>query len=188
MEQSKNTNIIIGVLVLIVIGLVVVLYSMRPASVLTEESATSTPTETTENAAPSASVPASQTKSAPKAAAPSGSTDSGTKTTTPAPVTNVPNSTMAVVTYTDSGFVPPVIEVRQGEGVTFINSSSKPMWVTSEYHPTAKAQYYPEFNQSKSVGPGGTFTFSFTKVGVWGYKNLNYPSHLGAVSVIAQTQ
>ena len=93
---------------------------------------------------------------------------------------------VVVVTYTDSGFIPPVVEVTAGGSVTFINSSTKPLWVTSEDHPTAKAQVYRGFDQGKSMSSGGTYTFSFTQVGVWGYKNLNLEKHLGAVSVIPQ--
>ena len=188
MDQSKNTNMIVGILVVIIIGLVVVLYSMQPKSPLTETSVTATSTETATDTAKGASAPTAKTNTSGGTETTSSSGTGASETTVSAPVTSTPGSTMVVVTYTDSGFVPPVVEVKQGEGVTFINSSSKPMWVTSEYHPTAQAQYYPEFNQSKSVGSGGTFTFSFTKVGVWGYKNLNYPSHLGAVSVVAQKQ
>lgn len=91
------------------------------------------------------------------------------------------------VTYTDSGFVPPVLEVVAGNSVHFVNKSSKPMWVTSEFHPTAGDQRYPEFNQGKSISTGGEYVFLFTKVGVWGYKNLNEVGHLGAISVISQT-
>ena len=93
---------------------------------------------------------------------------------------------VVVVTYTDSGFLPPVVEVTAGDSVTFVNLSSKPMWVTSEDHPTAKAQIYRGFDQGKSVPTGETYIFDFTKVGVWGYKNLNLESHLGAISVVEQ--
>jgi|GEM_PF-3184169 len=102
----------------------------------------------------------------------------------PAPVSLDPS--VVIVTYTDSGFIPPVVEVTAGGSVTFINSSSKPLWVTSENHPTAKAQIYRGFDQGKSVPSGGTYIFNFTQVGVWGYKNLNLGDHLGAVSVVEQ--
>lgn len=104
----------------------------------------------------------------------------------PTPTPIVPENTMVVVTYTNSGFIPPIVEVEQGKSVTFVNSSSKPMWVTSAYHPTATKQLYPEFDQGRSVPSGGTYTFLFTKIGVWGYKNLNFEDHLGAISVVAQ--
>lgn len=93
---------------------------------------------------------------------------------------------VATVTYTNNGFVPSVIEVRAGDRVDFINQSNKALWVTADLHPTAKTQNYPEFDQGKTISNGGTYTFVFTKIGVWGYKNLNDPTHLGAVSVIQQ--
>ena len=60
------------------------------------------------------------------------------------------------------------------------------MWIMSDDNPNAEALIYRGFDQGKSVPSGGTYNFSFTKVGVWGYKNLNMESHLGAVSVIPQ--
>ena len=123
------------------------------------------------------------------------------KVTTPVPTqqTPVPTPTPAptqtrsssgegaiIVTYTDDGFIPSVVEVEAGKVVRFVNASSKPMWVTSFDHPTATEQYYREFDQGKSAVPGETYTFLFTKVGVWGYKNFNFEKHLGAVSVLEQ--
>lgn len=90
------------------------------------------------------------------------------------------------VTYTDTGFSPLVVTINAGDSIRFVNASSKPMWVTSNNHPIAKDQYYPGFNQSRSVSTGGTYTFSFTLVGLWSYKNLNNENHLGAVSVVEQ--
>lgn len=91
-----------------------------------------------------------------------------------------------IVTYTDDGFIPSVVEVEAGKVVRFVNASSKPMWVTSFDHPTATEQYYREFDQGKSAFPGETYIFLFTRVGVWGYKNFNFEKHLGAVSVLEQ--
>lgn len=108
--------------------------------------------------------------------------------TSPAPSTSQfsVESGVTIVTYTDDGFIPPVVEVEAGKIVRFVNASSKPMWVTSFDHPTATEQYYPEFDEGKSASPGETYTFLFSKVGVWGYKNLNNDEHLGAVSVLKQ--
>jgi len=93
---------------------------------------------------------------------------------------------VVIVTYTDDGFIPSIVEVEAGNIVRFVNAASKPMWVTSTYHPTAIDQYYPEFDEGKSAFPGETYIFLFSKVGVWGYKNLNNEKHLGAVSVLKQ--
>jgi plastocyanin len=112
---------------------------------------------------------------------------------TPAPTAPVPTQSntsdadyIRVVTYTNSGFVPPVIEVEAGQSITFISSSNIPMRITSSDHPTATDQFYPEFSMNRSLGTGGSWTFQFTKVGVWGYKNLNRDADLGAVSVVPQ--
>ena len=104
----------------------------------------------------------------------------------PAPTPSILEPGMMIVTYTDSGFIPPVINVNAGDSVTFINSSSKPLWITGGENLVEDAEFYRGFDQGKSMSTGGTYVFSFTKVGVWGYKNLNQESHLGAISVIPQ--
>lgn len=119
-----------------------------------------------------------------KQAAPKQSGGSGTssKTTTPLPQ----GSSLTIVTYTDSGFLPSIIEVRQGKSATFVNQSSKPMRIV----PTANSEGidYKEFSMSESMPTGGTFTFTFLKTGAWGYKNLNFNNHTGAIIVIPQNQ
>lgn len=91
-----------------------------------------------------------------------------------------------LVTYSDSGFEPSILQVRAGESVRFVNISTKPMWVTTKYHPIFGEQNYSEFDQGKSISTGDAYQFMFTRVGVWGYKNLNNEKHLGTISVIEQ--
>jgi plastocyanin len=93
---------------------------------------------------------------------------------------------VTIITYKDTGFIPSVVEVRAGNSITFINSSTKPLWVTSSSGGNEDAAVYPGFDQGKSISNGGTYTFTFTKTGVWGYKNLNQNKHLGVVLVIPQ--
>ena len=95
-------------------------------------------------------------------------------------------SGVTIVTSTDDRFLPPCAEVEAVKIVRFGKDSSKPMWVTSFDHTTATEHYYPEFDEGKSASPGETYTFLFSKVAVWGYKNLNNDEHLGAVSVLKQ--
>lgn len=42
---------------------------------------------------------------------------------------------------------------------------------------------YPAFSQSKTVGPGGVYEFTFTVPGTWGFKNQFDAAHIGAVAV-----
>lgn len=201
MEDATAKNTIIVILVLFVIALLGIIYFdgtedaqeidelslSQEIEEVDEEGDSSDDEQVEENDNPVQTVSASQTKKTPVVPAPepsfAGTETTGTPLVTPE---ELDNKTVVLVTYTDSGYIPPVVEVRAGGSVTFINSSSKPMWVTSENHPTAKAQYYPAFDQGRSVAIGGTYTFQFTRIGVWGYKNLNEETHLGAVSVIKQ--
>lgn len=117
-----------------------------------------------------------------KPAAPAAKVPSNTTPARPAAVT-VPANT---VWYTDTGFVPNLYEVRAGTSVTFVNKSGKTMRITSDKLYTGTDQYYPEFGQSSTVAPGGTFVFLFTKTGSWVYANLNYPQHKATMVVLPQ--
>lgn len=109
-----------------------------------------------------------------------GGTTGTTKTTTSAPKTTSWDG--ATIRYTDSGFVPAIAEVHAGQAITFVNESSKTMYVKS----IAKVMPYLELNEGTSVGRGGKFTFVFTSLGTWGYENANYTDHKGAVAVMPQ--
>jgi len=74
-----------------------------------------------------------------------------------------------VVTYSDTGFAPSVTTMKAGTTVTFVNESSGPMWVASDPHPAHTI--LPEFDELKGVEKGGTYEFTFAKVGTWGYHN-----------------
>lgn len=87
----------------------------------------------------------------------------------------------AVVTYTDSGFMPATITVKKGTVVTFRNESSGGMWTASAVHPTH--QLLPGFDQKKSVSKGGTYEYTFAKVGTWKYHNHVNPTDTAAVVV-----
>ncbi len=87
----------------------------------------------------------------------------------------------SVVTYTDTGFAPTSVSVKRGTTVTFVNESSGAMWVASDVHPTH--QLLPGFDQLKSVTNGGTYEYTFTKVGTWRYHNHVKPEAKGTVIV-----
>lgn len=86
-----------------------------------------------------------------------------------------------IVTYTDSGFSPNNLTVKNGQTVTFKNESSSEMWVASAPHPTHTD--YPEFDAKKSYANGQSYTFTFTKAGTWKYHNHKNPSKFGSVTV-----
>lgn len=85
------------------------------------------------------------------------------------------------VDYTDNGFVPNSINIKIGTSVTWTNKTSSPMWVASNPHPVHTD--LPGFDQLSSVGKNGTYTYTFEKVGNWGYHNHMLPSDTGLVKV-----
>lgn len=99
-----------------------------------------------------------------------------TKEPLPAPSqtnqTGTPTNTVATaptVIYTNGGFSPAELTVKVGTAVTFINQSDAPMWVASANHPSHTL--YPEFDAKASVTKGGSYSFTFDKVGTHPYHN-----------------
>lgn len=93
------------------------------------------------------------------------------------------------VTYTDSGYSPKSITVQAGTKVTFVNNSSGAMWTASDPHPVHTT--YPvsggciksAFDECKADQPGSSWSFTFDKVGTWGYHNHRSPTTKGTVIV-----
>jgi plastocyanin len=85
------------------------------------------------------------------------------------------------VRYTGSGFEPNSITIKAGQAVTWTDKSTDDMWVASNPHPTHTD--YPGFDALKNIPPNGTYSFTFTKVGTWGYHNHLNPSQQGEVIV-----
>lgn len=85
-----------------------------------------------------------------------------------------------LVSYTDRGFVPATLEIKAGKSVHFVNNSNKAMSLTTT---SAESNVYGEFNQSKTVGKGGTYDFTFLQPGIWNYVNRNNQGDQGVVVV-----
>lgn len=86
-----------------------------------------------------------------------------------------------VVTYSNAGFTPASVKVSAGTVVTFVNESTGVMWVASDPHPIHSL--LPGFDQRTSVGKGGTYEYTFAKVGTWSYHNHMNTSSKGTVVV-----
>ncbi len=96
------------------------------------------------------------------------------------------------VEYTDAGFSPASLTVKVGDTVTFVNHSSGKMWVASDPHPTHEGYsgtpasvHCPDtagtaFDQCSI---GNTYTFTFQKVGTWGYHNHTNRNQGGTIIV-----
>jgi plastocyanin len=74
-----------------------------------------------------------------------------------------------LVTYTNTGFTPTVLRVKKGTTVTFRNDSSADLWVASDPHPTHTG--LPGFDAGNGIGQGETYTFTFVRLGTFGYHN-----------------
>lgn len=86
------------------------------------------------------------------------------------------------VDYTNDGFSPATVTIKKGGMVKFVNKTSGPMSVASNPHPTHTD--YPGFDQWKSDAKGtAEYSFTFDKVGTWGYHNHFNSSDTGTVIV-----
>lgn len=87
------------------------------------------------------------------------------------------------IVYTDSGFLPDIIEVESGNRVVvFRNLSTELMWVATDPYPINDD--YPLFNQGKGVGPGESYWFAFPSgARQYGYHNQLHPGHWGRIIV-----
>jgi plastocyanin len=88
---------------------------------------------------------------------------------------------VVTVTYSDNGYSPATVNINVGDAVKFVNESSGKMWVASAPHPAHTD--YPEFDEKSAVSKGGTYEFTFTKVGSWKYHNHAKATHYGLVVV-----
>lgn len=98
--------------------------------------------------------------------------------------TNTPLS--HTVIYDGSGFSPAMLTVKRGETVTFVNQSTRGMWVATDEHPTHTSydgtstsehcgKIGPSrddvFDQCITTQNGGSWSFIFTKAGNFDYHN-----------------
>ncbi len=79
------------------------------------------------------------------------------------------------------GFTPNVLEITQGQTVTFENVGREPSWPASNDHPTH--QIYSEFDSNEPIKPGKTWSFIFDKPGEWEFHDHLSPQHTGIIKV-----
>jgi plastocyanin len=106
-------------------------------------------------------------------------------------------ATGTTVIYSDRGFSPASLTVPLGTTVTFINQSSRDMWVASAMHPahtvysgTSLSEHCPDtantaFDACAAITSGNSFSFTFNKEGTWKYHNHTNATDYG--SVVATT-
>lgn len=96
---------------------------------------------------------------------------------------NDPDSVSAThtVTYTNSGFSPSSLTIKQGDTVNFVNQSDRDFWPASNDHPNHTI--YSDFDARDEIESGGSYSFTFERVGAWGYHNHELEGHTGTIVV-----
>lgn len=168
-----DTKYITGIAAIVVIALGAYMFLSKPA-------------------VPSQPAPTSADMGTATTTANASSTDSGGTGVSVGVGVNVGSA--VTVTYTDAGFSPASVTVKKGQSVTFINKSSNDMWIASNPHPlhngydgTTEQQHcapgYTGAAPLDECSPAATFTFTFDKVGTWGYHNHEGAQDHGTVIV-----
>lgn len=105
--------------------------------------------------------------------------------------------TTTTVTYTDAGFAPAKVFIKNGDAVQFVNKSTHTMWVGVDDHPShtkydgtstkehcaAGKNLNGSFDQCVGSSPGTTYTYTFTKTGTFDYHNHTASKDGGSVVV-----
>lgn len=94
-----------------------------------------------------------------------------------------------LIIYTDKGFSPTTLTVKNGASVVFQNNSQGSMWVASAFHPTHTA--YPTtggcigstFDSCAGITGSNSWTFQFDNIGSWKYHNHLNPGKFGTIIV-----
>jgi plastocyanin len=153
-----------------------------PEDVHIPEEVTSSTPATTPETANTGAAPFTPLVAPPSTASPT------TKPATPAKP-KVPAVTL--ITYDGEYFSPREVTVLEGGTVRFMNLSKEDMWVASNLHPVHSG--YPvrdnkscsgyAFDMCKPVGINGTWDFTFTRQGTYGFHNHIRPISTGKIEV-----
>jgi len=96
------------------------------------------------------------------------------------PGNNSTSPQQVTVTIRNFAFDPPTITVKSGTTVTWVNEDSTPHLVASDPHPTHTD--LPGL-VSGTLSQGQSYSFTFVKVGAFGYHCHIHPSMKGTVIV-----
>jgi plastocyanin len=113
-----------------------------------------------------------------------GEVEDNSSSTVPGPTPSSPNSTskIYIVKYTKYCYTPSIANIHKGDTIKFVNYYERkfmwPITLDKVYN-----QLYPEFNARKAIPFNGVFSFTFKKIGNWGYYDNLKPSCHGVVVV-----
>src|SRR3990167_2826378 len=84
---------------------------------------------------------------------------------------------------TDEAFNPNSLTINQGDTVSFENFGKNDHWPASNIHPTH--DIYPEFDPTKELKSGESWSFKFEKAGEWRFHDHLHPELTGTITVKA---
>lgn len=94
-----------------------------------------------------------------------------------------------LISYTDTGFAPSTLTVKQGQTVRFTNNSSRQLWVASigqgstQIYPGTSSCGGSAFNSCIVLNPGDFWEFTFDQSGAWEFQNALNKDDTGTVTV-----
>lgn len=86
-----------------------------------------------------------------------------------------------VIHRTAYGFEPRSLLIRAGDTVTFKSTTGEEFWPASGSHPTH--QLYPEFDPKRPLAPNESWSFTFTRPGVWAFHDHLASKFQGSILV-----
>lgn len=90
---------------------------------------------------------------------------------------------VAEIDMTANGFSPANITVKLGTQVVFKNTDTTVHWPASNPHPTHTD--LPGFDALQNVPAGNSYSFTFSKLGQWGFHDHLNPSQFrGSITVV----
>lgn len=81
----------------------------------------------------------------------------------------------------EDGYTPRDITITQGDTIEFSTNLDEPFWPASNVHPTHRI--FSEFDPKEPVPASETWSFTFNRVGEWGYHDHLAPIHTGTITV-----
>ncbi len=138
-------------------------------------------------------VPTTQTDVVPPDQTQGTTTPGTTPTPTPTTTATTPSAPMtATVMYDGRTFTPATVTIASGGTVTFKDTAGATMWVAADPHPvhtdydnTTRAEHCaaPTATTFDQCTPSATYSFTFSKVGSWGYHDHRNSVATGVVVV-----
>ncbi len=97
------------------------------------------------------------------------------KTETSTPPTDL------IIDFTNNTYSPNIATIKVGQTITFNNKSNQDIWPASNIHPTHGV--YPQFDPKGVIAPGQSWSFTFTKAGIWKFHDHKMPQITGEITV-----